>query len=127
MRSVALAAFLRPGEDSVADAERTATAAFDHAKPRRRTFGVPLLRNREDIAALIRIDDPKHGNFRHSARFVERSARSAVDQPLVRHILEQGLEQYLVLTRQAERACDLALAGRLVGCRDEVQDLLSAG
>ncbi len=124
---IALAALLGPGEDAVADAERAAPAALENAEAWRRSVGVPLLGHREDVAAVVGLDDPQHGDLRHAARLVEGAAGGAVDQTLVGHVLEQSLEQDLVLPRQAEGPRDLALAGRLVGRRDEVEDLLAAG
>ena len=50
---------------------------------------------------------------------------SAVDQPLVGHVLEQRLEHDLVMARQVEGARDLALARGLAGLLDEVEDLLA--
>ena len=48
-----------------------------------------------------------------------------VDQSLVGHVLEQGLEHDLVLPVQPERPRNLALARRLVRGRDEIEDLLA--
>ena len=95
MGGIALPALLGPGEDAVADAERAAPAALDHAQPRRRAVGVPLLRHGEDVAAVVGLDDPQHGDLRHAARLVEGAAGRAVDQPLVGHVLEQRLERIL--------------------------------
>jgi hypothetical protein len=58
---------------------------------------------------------------------VERATGRRVDKSLVGHILEQALEVDLVLPRQPERPRDLALASRLVGRGDEVEDLLAGG
>ena len=102
-------------------------AYCDHAKARRCSVRMPLLRDGEDVAVVVGVDDAKHGDLGHAARLVERPAGGAVDQPLVRHVLQQGLEQDLVLAREAERPRDLALPRGLVGRRDEVDDLLAAG
>src|SRR3546814_9338102 len=45
----------------------------------------------------------------------------------VGHILEQRLQRDLVITVEREMLRDLALADRLVGRRNEVEDLLAAG
>ena len=127
MGGIALPALLGSGEDAVADTQRPTPAALDHTKTRRRPIGMPLLRNGEDIPAVVGLDDAQHGDLRNSARFVEGAAGRAVDQPFVGHVLEQRLELDLVLTRESEGARDLSLARRLVGCRDEVEDLLAAG
>src|SRR6185503_6539024 len=71
--------------------------------------------------------DPEHRDLGYAAGLVKGASRRAVDQTLVGHVLEQALEVDLLLPRQAERAGDLALAGRLIGRRDEVEDLLAAG
>src|SRR3546814_2995351 len=46
---------------------------------------------------------------------------------VVGHILEQRLQLDLVSTVEREMLRDLALADRLVGLRNEVEDLLAAG
>ena len=81
----------------------------------------------QTLAAVVDVGDPQHRDFRHAARLVEGAAGRAVDQPLVGHVLEQALERDLVLPRQPERPRNLALARRLVGRGDEVEDLLAAG
>ncbi len=58
----------------------------------------------EDVAAVVDLDDPQHRHLRHAARLVESAAGRAVDQPLVRHVLEQALEVDLVLRRDRPNA-----------------------
>src|SRR6476661_6989025 len=53
MGDEALAPLLRPREHAVADPEGAALAALQHPQPRRRPFGVPLLRNRPDRTAIV--------------------------------------------------------------------------
>ena len=59
--------------------------------------------------------------------FVKGAAGRQVDEPFVGHILEQRLQRDLVITVEREMLRDLALADRLVGRRNEVEDLLAAG
>ena len=125
MRDAALALLLGARQHPVADPER-ALAPFEHAQARRRGLGMPLLGHREDVAAVVDLADPQHGDLGHPARLVERPPARMIDQPLVGHVVEQPLQVDLVLPRQAERPRDLALARRLVGRGDEVEDLLAA-
>jgi hypothetical protein len=57
---------------------------------------------------------------------MECAAGRAVDQPLVRHVLQQSLEVDLVLTGKPERPRNLPLARRLVRRSDKIEDLFSA-
>ena len=99
MRDETPARFLGAREDAIARAERRSLAALDHAQPRRRPrLRLPALRHRDDTIA-IGIDDAQHRHLRHAARLVEGATWRGVDQPLVRHVLEQRLERDLVRAR----------------------------
>ena len=63
--------------------------------------------------------------FGHAAHLVERATGSAVDQPLVGHVLQQRLQPDLVLRAEPEALGDLAFARGHVGGGDEVEDLLA--
>jgi hypothetical protein len=123
----ARALLLGAAEHAIADPERPPPPPLHEAQPRRRRLGVPLLRDGPAIAAVVDGGNAKHGHPGHAPGLVEGTARRAVDQALVGHVLEQALQVDLVLAGQPERARDLALAGRLVGRSDEVEDLLAAG
>ncbi len=51
----------------------------------------------------------------------------AFDQPLVRHVVEEFLERDLRISADCKGLRDFALAGRLIGIADEIQDLLARG
>src|SRR5207244_2924635 len=76
--------------------------------------------------AIVDRLNTKNGNLRNSAHLVERAAGSAIDQPLVGHILEKRLKRDLIIAVKAERPGDLALTRRLVGRSDEIEDLLTS-
>src|SRR5689334_12233295 len=68
-------------EDAVADAERAALATLNDLEPRRWSFGVPGLRHREDMAAIVDLADAEHRDFWDAARLMEGPAARMVDQP----------------------------------------------
>ncbi len=123
MGDMALPRLLRAREDAVVQRQCGPPPTLDHAQPRRRRVGMPAFRLRQDLAVIDR-DDPQHGHPRHPARLVEGAAGRAIDQPLVGHVLEQGLQHDLVMAREPERAGNLALSRGLSGGFDEVEDLL---
>src|SRR6476469_1122690 len=88
---------------------------------------MPLLWHRPRRAVVVDGLDSKNRDLGDAAGLVERAAGRAVDQPFVGHVLEQALEIDLVLARKPECPGNLALARRLVGRSDEVEDLLAAG
>src|SRR6186713_1486550 len=85
---------------------------------------MPALRLSPGLAVADR-HDPQHGDAGHAPRLVEGAARGAIDQPLIGHVLEQRLQHDLVMAAEAEGARDLALACRLAGLLNEVEDLLA--
>jgi hypothetical protein len=123
VRDPAIAGFLGAREDSVADAKAT-RLALAHAQPRRRCIGLPALGRRPDRAAVVGIDDAQHRDLGQAAKLVEGAPRSAVDQPLIGHVLEQRLERDLLLRGQPEGARDFALSRRDIGGDDEIENLL---
>ncbi len=128
MRDPAATGFLGPRENAIPYPQsRLTAAALHHAQAwRRMAFRHPMLGNRDHLIA-VDVDDAQHGHLGHTAHLVEGAAGAEIDQSLVRHVLEQRLEADLLVTLQAEGARDLALAGRLIAARDEVQDLIAAG
>jgi hypothetical protein len=60
---------------------------------------MPLLRHCKNIATVVGIDDPQHGDLRHAPGRAFHKSGGAVDQSFVGHVLEQGLELDLCLAR----------------------------
>jgi hypothetical protein len=119
---------LGAGEDAVANAQRASPAfALEHPQSRLGQVRFPALRDGPALAVLVDVGHPQHRHPGHAAGLVEGAAGRGVDQALVGHVAQQGLERDLVVPGQAEGAGDLALAGRLVARRDEVEDLPAGG
>src|SRR3546814_4528960 len=53
------------------------------------------------------------------------SSELQIDQPLVGHVLEQRLQRDLIIAVECEMLRDLALSHRLIGRRNEVENLLA--
>src|SRR6185437_13113143 len=85
-----------------------------------------MLGLRPDLPVLVRLDDMENSHPRNPANLVEGAAARRLDQPLVSHVVQQLLESDLVVAAKIEGARDLALSGRLIGRRNEIEDLLSA-
>ncbi len=66
-------------------------AALNDAQLRRRCIGMPTLGHRDRLVTFD-VDDAQHRHLRDAAHLVEGAAGGAVDQPLVRHVLQQRLE-----------------------------------
>ena len=129
MGDPAVAALLGAGEDAVADAERASPCpcapARAAAAPGPRLPSAPApprrwpLSSTSTTRSTVTLGTPP-------ILWKARPGRG-VDQPLVAHVAEQGLQRDLVVALEAERPGDLALARGLVARLDEVEDLLAGG
>ena len=122
---MAIPALLDPRKDAIADTQCAAAAAFDDTQFRHRdALGFPALRNGNHLA-VINIDDPQDSDLGQATHLVKRAAGRGIDQPFVRHVLEESLECNLVGAVQPKGASDFALASGAWRHCDEIEDLLA--
>ena len=120
-------ALFRPAEKPIANAECRSLPALDDAQSwRRHPFRLPVI-GRRDHAIAIDIHHAHHRDLGNPAHLVERTTRSAVDQPFVGHVFEQGFQRDLVVAVKPKGLGDLALSCRHFARGDEGEDLVAVG
>ena len=102
-------------------------ALFNDPQARRRAgiIGLPGIGNGDGLA-ILDIHHPQHRDPWHPAHGVKGGAL-AIDQPFIGHIAQQRLELNLLLPLEPESLGNFALAHRIGGGRDQIEDLLRCG
>src|SRR3546814_8906956 len=94
MRYMTLSAFLDAREETVANAQSALARALNHPDPGGRGVAFPAFGHGDRAAAVVDVGHPQHRDLRQTARLVQRAARTAFDQAVIGHVLQQRSEEH---------------------------------
>src|SRR3546814_12405268 len=109
MRYMTLSAFLDAREETVANAQSALARALNHPDPGGRGVAFPAFGHGDRAAAVVDVGHPQHRDLRQTARLVQRAARTALEQAVIRHVLQPPPDRDLVRPVQGEPPPELPL------------------